>query len=296
MKTLAVGNDLQQHMDSFSARINELEEAYEAQSETIEALNALVEKQAALIRWYESRMTMHMRRQFGVSSERICAEQLTLFGEMADPPPPPETEEVIIKRKKRKGKREEDLSALPIVRVEHELPPDGQGCPDCDTPMRDVGVNVRREIEIIPAQAIVKEHAVHSYVCPSAECQEKSGKAIFVTADSPKPLIGGSLASPSLVAHIAVQKYSMGMPLYRLEKGFQYDGVNISRQNMSNWVIKCFQLYLISIYALLKEFLLKETYLHADETTVQVIKEPDRPAQTKSYEWVYRTGTGRSAT
>jgi len=36
---------------------------------------------------------------------------------------------------------------------------------------------------------------------------------------------------------------------------------------------------------------LKETVLHADETTVQVLHEPGRDAKNKSYEWLYRTGS-----
>lgn len=79
------------------------------------------------------------------------------------------------------------------------------------------------------------------------------------------------------------------MPLYRIEKGFQYDGVNISRQTLSNWVVACSERYLEAIYLLLITFLIKETVIHADETTVQVLREPGREAQTKSYEWIYRT-------
>lgn len=104
-----------------------------------------------------------------------------------------------------------------------------------------------------------------------------------------KKLISGSLASPSLVAHIAVQKYSNGLPLYRLEHGFRYDGVSISRQTMSNWVILCAERYLDPVYERLKQHLLEESVMHADETVVQVLREPDRAAKTKSYEWIYRT-------
>jgi hypothetical protein len=102
-------------------------------------------------------------------------------------------------------------------------------------------------------------------------------------------LLSGSLASASLAAHIATQKYDNAMPLYRLEKGFAYDGVHVSRQNMANWVIKCSELYLERIYDRLKAQLLTEPVLHADETTHQVLREPGRPAQSKSYEWIYRT-------
>jgi transposase len=285
MEMMVATLELQSNKDDFSSRLNALEEAVTQRDE-------LISKLEALVKYYEGQLLLFKRRQFGTSSERVLADRLTLMGEVEIPPPPPEAEEVIIKRKKRIGKREEDLSTLPVTRVDHELPEEERNCPECSAPMRNIGVTVRREIELIPAQAIVKEHATHSYACPDAECEKKNAKVTIVTADAPGPLIAGSLASPSLVAHIAVQKYSMGMPLYRIENGFRYDGINISRQNMSNWIIKCYQLYLISIYALLKPFLLKETYLHADETTVQVLHEPGRPAQTKAYEWVYRTGSG----
>jgi hypothetical protein len=59
-------------------------------------------------------------------------------------------------------------------------------------------VTVRREIEIIPAQAILKERAIHAYACPNAKCEEAAGGVTVVKAKAPKPLISGSLASPPL--------------------------------------------------------------------------------------------------
>jgi hypothetical protein len=79
------------------------------------------------------------------------------------------------------------------------------------------------------------------------------------------------------------------MPLYRLEKGFVYDGVVISRQNMANWAIKCVELYLVSIYSMLIAFFKKESVAHSDGTHTQVLREPGRAPQTKSCVRVYRT-------
>jgi hypothetical protein len=45
------------------------------------------------------------------------------------------------------------------------------------------------------------------------------------------------------------------------------------------------------IYPRLKQKLLEQEVLHADETTLQVLKEPGRPAETQSYMWLYRTGS-----
>lgn len=245
-----------------------------------------------LLEWYKSQLLSAKRRQFGSSSEKSGEglRQLCLFGEEeTELPPESETEEITYRRKKQKGKREADLSGLPAERVEYELDETERVCPECGDTMRDVGVDVRREIKLIPAKVVVLEHATHTYACRN--CEKNGVRTPFVKAKAPAALIPGSLASPSLVAHIVTQKYGSGMPLYRIEKGFSYDGADISRQTMSNWVVKCSETYLEPIYNLLKEHLLKESVLHADETTVQVLREPGRPAQTKSYEWVYRTGT-----
>jgi len=212
-----------------------------------------------------------------------------------------ELEKIEYTRKKRKGKREEDLSGLPIRQIVYELPEDERCCPSCDATMRDAGTMTRREIEIIPATAVVVEHITHSYACKNPMCagtgpknpnakesqdpsdNDQGGNQVAVVAPAPAPLFQGFLASPSFVAHIAYQKYSNGMPLYRLEKGFWYDGVSISRQTMSNWVIKCSELYLVSIYARMIYCLLLETALHSDWTGVQVLNEPGRDATTKSH-------------
>jgi len=265
---------------------------YEVLAKRVAEQDIIIAKQAALIKWYEGQLLMLKRNRFGTSSERIDGDyrQMTILGDIEVPLPPAEVEEVAIKRTKRVGKREEDLANLPVVRVDHEL--DDVSCPSCTTPMRDIGVKVRHEVEIIPAQAIVKEHATHSYACPNIKCQEEQGKQTVVTANAPSPLIAGSLATPSLVAHIAYQKYSHGLPLYRIEKGFQFDGVNISRQCMANWVIKCVQLHLHKIYDCLVMHFLQEAYAHSDATSVQVLKEVGKTAQSKSTEWVYCTGTG----
>ena len=286
--------ELLARVSELEARIVELEEENARKDEIIAKQGETIAKQEVLIEQYQIQLKILKRRQFGASSEQVPPgfRQLSILGEAIVPPPPPEVVEVTIKRKKRVGKRAEDLANLPVVRMDYELPENERNCPKCGNPLRDIGVNIRNRIEIIPAQAILKEEAIHSYVCNCDDCLEKEGEKTFVVADAPKPLIPGSLASPSLVAHIAQQKYSNGMPLYRLENGFKHDGVHISRQNMASWVIKCVQMYLMVVYLKMIDSLLIEKYLHADETPVQVLRELGRRAQSKSYEWVYRTSGG----
>jgi transposase len=279
-----------------TTKVSEMEQEIKALKEIVASQISEISELKVLIKFYEEQFKLAQRRQFGSSSEQ-SSEQLYLFENMfneaedqANPLlPEPAYEEITYKRKKRKGKREEDLSGLPVERIDHELSEDKRGCPECGELMHDIGVDVRRELKLIPAKVVVVEHAAHAYACPNADCLNENGNNVIVKADTPAPLIAGSLASPSIVSYIAMQKYLSGMLLYRIEKGFQYDGVVISRQTMSNWVIKCVEMYLVAIYALLKSYLLKESVIHADETTHQVLHEPGRAPQTKSYEWLYRT-------
>jgi transposase len=284
MNTAEIVPELKQQIDSLTAQIAEQTE--------------MISKMQILIKYYEEQFLLMRRHRFGSSSEKNAIDtdeyrQMVLFHEVVAETDKqvaePELEDISYKRKKRKGKREEDLSGLPVERIDHELPEDERGCPKCGETMKDIGIDIRHELKLIPAQVIVEEHATHAYACDNAGCEGNEGATIIVKADAPTPLISGSLASPSLVAHIAAQKYSNGMPLYRIEQGFTYDGVEISRQTMSNWVIKCVNLYLIVIYCMLKTFFLKESVAHADETKVQVLHEPNRAPQSQSYEWVYRT-------
>lgn len=84
------------------------------------------------------------------------------------------------------------------------------------------------------------------------------------------------------------QKFVNAMPLYRQEQEFKRLGVILSRQNLSNWIIKGAEL-LEPISKALKQELLTRPVLHADETTLEVLCEPGRPAKADSYMWVYRT-------
>jgi len=306
--------EMMTRISELEQRVESLETAIESQSELIEsqavAIDLLTEqndlltksdvqkgeiiaKQGELIKFYEEQFALSQRRQFGSSSEQT-PEQLrfeNLFNEpeaLYDPSlEEPDIEEITYKRKKRVGKRKDDLSGLPVERIDYELAESERVCPECGDTMNDIGVTIRNEIKVIPAQVINEEHATHAYGCP--KCVKNGQGNTIIRAETPAPLISGSLASPSAIAHIASQKYVNGIPLYRIEKGLAYDGVVLSRQTMANWLICCALNYLALIYSLLKSHLLTETVLHADETPVQVLHEPGRSAKTKSYEWIYRT-------
>ncbi len=183
--------------------------------------------------------------------------------------------------KKKQGKREEDLEGLPVVVVEHSLTPEELAARFGKDGFKQLPDEVYRRYSFTPAKVGVEEHHVKVY----------AGKKTdeIVRAPHPEGLLKGSLVSPSLEAAIMNAKYVNAMPLYRQEKEFERYGLHISRQNMANWTIQCADRYLAILYDYLHEKMYGYHVLQADETPVLVNKD-GRPAGSKSYMWVYRTG------
>jgi len=244
-----------------------------------------------------------MRQQhFGRSSEKklsVLPNQLTLISETlfneaeheSNPSAPePELEEITYKRKKQKGKRELDFAGLPVEQIVHKLPEADCICTDCGNALHACGHDMlRRELTVIPAQYKVTEHVQTVYSC--RDCERNAEETPMLKAPVPAPVVRGSgIASPSLVAHIANQKYTLALPLYRQEQELKRNKINLSRQTMANWLIYVAMHWLTPVYNALKHTLLQADVLHADETTVQVLRENGKPAESKSYMWLYRTG------
>jgi len=272
------------------------EELQERCSE-LEQQNARLEQQntelAAKLDWLMEQLRLNKHRQFGSSSERtLPAEQLSLFNEAeaeAKPElPEPTIETITYKRKKQQGHREAVLKDLPVEIIEYRLPEEEQICPDCGGPQHEMGTEVRQELKFIPAQVVVVRHVRYIYSC--RRCEREAITTPVVTAPAPLPVIPGSLASPSAVAFIMNGKYVDSLPLYRQEQQLERLGVELSRQSMANWMILGADRWLARIYDRLHEHLLKLDILHADETTLQVLHEDGRAANTKSYMWLYRSG------
>ncbi len=257
-------------------------------------LQSKVAELEALIRWYEEQTKLAKKRQFGTSSEKVDSDQLGMFDEAENTTDPKADEAVTIEeitytRKKRAGKRADDLSKLPMETVEHELPESERVCAECGGALHDMSTEEHHEIEVIPPQFKAVRHVRHIYSC--RHCEKHNDHVPIVKAPMPEPVIKGSLASPSAVAHIMVEKYVKAVPLYRQEqKSLLRENIRLSRQTMANWMIKCADDWLEPIYERTKEQLLQEEALHADETVVQVLREPGKKANTNSYEWLYQSG------
>lgn len=237
------------------------------------------------------------KKLYGRSSETSKALdiQMSLFDEAeteADPKAKePTLEEVdAYRRKKWNGQRKEKLENLKHHKVLVKTLPEDQTCLECGTEMKYIGEEfVRTEVEFIPAQLKVIDYYREVYEC--RKCK-KEGKNHIERSPMPDPVIPHSFASASSVAHIMYQKYGNALPLYRQETDWKNLGLNLGRATMSNWIIFAAENWLKPIFDLMHEKLLQEKYLHADETTIQVMNEKGRKNTTKSYMWVYANYAG----
>ena len=247
----------------------------------------------ARIKWFEEQLRLSRQKRFGASREKTIPEQINLFNEAEDIANPEVKEadfETITypRKKKQAGQREDKLRDLPVEVVEYRLEEHEQVCPCCQGKLHEMSTQVRQEIKIIPAQVKLVKHVQYIYAC--RQCEKENITTPIIKAHMPRPILPGSLASPSILAYIMDQKYTLSQPLYRQEQQFSRLGIELSRQTMANWLLAAADPWLRIIYDRMHEQLLKHDILHADETTLQVLKEPGRTAESKSYMWLYRTG------
>jgi transposase len=277
--------------------IEELQKRLEQLEKHNAELEAKLIKQNELeakLHWLEEQLRLHQLKRFGTSSEKTNPNQLelTLFNETeteANPElPEPTVETIIYRRRKKRGHRELMLENLRTETVEYRLSEEEQVCSCCSGFLHEMSTEVRQEIKYIPAEVKVVKHVRYVYSC--RHCEREELETPIVTAPMPKPVYSGSLASPSIMAHIMNQKYVDGLPLYRQEKQFARLGVALSRQTIANWMIYGANQWLGLLYDRMHQLLLTQDILHADETTLQVLHEPGRPATSNSYLWLYRTG------
>ena len=106
------------------------------------------------------------------------------------------------------------------------------------------------------------------------------------------PLIKGSKASSSIFAQLIYDKFELALPEYRQEKEWERLGFPLSRQTMSNWILRVDRDYLRSITAYMLKTLKNESaVLHCDETPVKVLDEKtDNGNPKKCHMWVVRSG------
>ena len=179
------------------------------------------------------------------------------------------------------------MSELPVEEVLHKE--DDPKCDKCGSDMTEIGEDKYDELIYTPAKFHIRRHIVKVYKCiKCGTAPEVSTEPCNIRrAEHPGLMIPGSYCSPELLAHIIYEKFCKAVPLHRQEKDFKSKGVPLLKATMSNWACYAAEKWCALIVQNMKERLLSEKIIHADETVFQVLHEEGRKATTDSRMWVY---------
>jgi transposase len=237
-----------------------------------------------------ARLRVLQGKLFAAKSEARGAEQKDLFLNEAEalalnaaPCIEEQPSSVTGHQRGKRGRKPLD-PALPRDIVRHELPQEQRVCAHDGHALVEIGAEVTEQMHVIPEQVRVIQHHRIKYACPCCDLGLK-------LAPVPPRIIPRGLLTEEAQAWVITGKYQFGMPLYRTAVLLRRFGGNIVSNTLAAGVVRIGQA-VQPIINLLRDHLLDSVLIYGDETTVQVLKEPGRAAQTKSYMWAQMNGTG----
>lgn len=188
------------------------------------------------------------------------------------------------RKPKKKGQREEDLKDFPQEEIPHDVSKEKLIHTFGEGNYKSMPDEICWQLRFEPAKWIAEKHIIKVYVGTDGLHQDE-----FLRGDHPGTLFRGSIATPSLEAAIINAKYVNSNPLDRVSRDFKANGLNLSKQTMSNWTVWSSERFFQPVYDLMKKCQLKAHVNQCDETPLEVIHD-GRPAGSKSYMWVHLTG------
>ena len=286
---------MQQTPDAFPDSIDALKSLLAeqaAQAESLACKNTQLQREneriKAQVLTLQEQLHIALAKRFASSSEKASPDQIRLFNEAEadvavdlDVIARDVTVAAIAGHVRQRPGRKALPAHLPRIEVLHELPPSQRFCDHDGAPLAVIGRVTSEQLDIVPATIRVLRHVRTQYACACGRC--------IKLAPLPGQPIPKSLAAPGLLAHITVSKYQDALPLYRQEQILQRIGVDLPRATLANWMIQA-GILVQPLINLLRDRLLAYDIIQMDETTVQVLKEPGKTAQSKSYLWLQRGG------
>lgn len=257
----------------------------------LKAKNNVIESLKQELNYIHEQLVLYRKMLYGSRTEKTeIPDQLTLdlFNEA-------ETEAAAVKEEAklqvkvtshlRKKSKKRNIDDLPETVVEHDL--EDKTDPQTGKPLRLIGTNERKELVHHKEYYEVIRHIQYVY---SADYDEEIETTPMYKGEMPAAVIPKSFATPSLLASILDKKFNLSLPLYRQEKALERIGITLSRQTMSNWIIKLYDLYFQRFTEHMHRELLKCSYINADETSLEVLELKKSEGRKISYVWVYKSG------
>ena len=244
--------------------------------DVIQAKNDVIEQQKQRIKFLEEYLRAERSKRFAPSSEKTPSGQGELFNEV-EVAAGPELEEPASESVSPKAKtgRKPFNKNIPRTQVFSYLTDEEK-----EGAIDTFFTKVREELDIIPAKVQILE-----YMQEKAVFKDETGNNSIKAAEVTRHPVPRAMGSINLMTYIAISKYADGLPLYRLENILRRYGGEISRATLANWMIALSK-QAHPLINLMREHQYAGLLIMADETRVQVLKEPDYSPTGDKYMWV----------
>ena len=259
------------------------------QAAIIAEKDRIIADKMARISMLEAELSQIRRMLFGQKSERFIADQNPAqmeldLGQGPTETPVVETEVVAYTREKAPRKRptHNGRNPLPahlprkIVTIEPEIDTTG---------MVKIGEEITETLEMTEARFFVLREIRPKFLEKTLDEQGEEKTTIHIAPQPERPL-PGTIAGISFLVHILMSKYADHLPLYRQSKIYGRDQVTIATSTLSDWVAAVCNL-LEPLYQALKKEVLKQVYLMADESRMEVLDKAQKGKTHRGYMWVH---------
>lgn len=262
-----------------------------AQEAVITQSSARIAEQTEELNWRQSKidkltqeLALYRRWKYGAKAEALSAEQIRLFDETcaADIAAIEQEIETLAPPVKETGKRQPKRAPIPphLPRTEIHHEPESTTC-RCGCAMKRIGEDVAEKLDYTPGVITVERHIRGKWVC--GQCER------LLQAPVPAQVIDKGLPTAGMLAQVMIAKYADHLPLYRQCGIFARSGLAIPASTLGQWVGQT-GVALQPVAEALKETLLSQRVLHADETPVAML-DPGAGKTRRAYVWSYCTTT-----
>lgn len=270
-------------LNILNKRIDQLEKKDEESQRQIKEQQNRIDELARQLEILQQQLKELQRDRFGSKGERyVDVQQNSVPPELSLPIPPDQQDDFIeIATYKRKRGGRNGLKNLPRREVIIPVSPEDRIC-SCGKEKQVIGYDI--------SEIINYEPAVYEIIVEKREKVACSCGCSITVAPKPEHILPKSKVSESFLANIIVSKILDRQPLYHLEKIFQDRyGMKVTRNTMARWMIEV-SYKLQPLVNLFQDEILEYPIAAMDATSLQVLREEERRAQTKSYVYCIRGG------
>ena len=260
-------------LDPKDQEIQRLMETNQQLIELNHRLMQLSQASAEEISWLKERIETLNRLIFGPKKIKVIPVDGQLYFPGMDPkdlpPAPPPESSAPVKPHQRKKPVRSGIHSLqipancPVEQTIIDLPEEEKTDPETGERLVKIGEVATRQLAYKSGYYFVKETVRYKYAAPSRE------EAGVMIAAPPECIIPKCRADESLLAEIVTREYADHLPLYRLSEIYSRDGVQISRQLMSQWILQLGKI-LTPLYKLMWVRIISSKNIFIDETPVKL--------------------------